>query len=70
MQNNEKQPEIKPGTKLDSSQTSSARQSLKRGAFPTPKAEIESAIPFIPQPDETKEDQTTKSYSPAGDHTV
>jgi len=43
----------------------SGLRSVKRGAFPTPKAEIESAKPYIPDPDQPGDQQPAKPDSPA-----
>jgi hypothetical protein len=39
----------------------------KRGAFPTPKAEIENAKPYIPDTDQTGCHQPTEPDSPTND---
>ena len=41
------------------------RKSPKRGAFPTPKSEIEAATPYTPEDDQAPDQPDTSSSSPA-----
>ena len=52
-------------TKLNDSVKPDDLPSPKRGAFPTPKTEIESAKRYIPDSDQTDDHQPTKPDSPA-----
>jgi hypothetical protein len=45
-------------------ETNSVRKSLKRGAFPTPRSEIESATPYIPESDQAGDQPGTQPVSP------
>jgi len=42
----------------------SPRRTPKRGAFPTPRSEIESATPFIPESDQAGDHPGTEPVSP------
>ena len=44
---------LKPNEKPKPSSVPPSRPSPKRGAFPTPKEEIDKATPYVPRPDET-----------------
>ena len=57
--------EAEPNMKPSESPTPSGLPSPKRGAFPTPKAEIESAKPYIPDTDQAGDHQPTEPYSSA-----
>ncbi len=65
MTNNENCKAAEPNTKPSGSPTPSGLPSPKRGAFPTPKGEIESAKPYIPDPDQTGDHRPTEPDSPA-----
>jgi hypothetical protein len=67
MKNTENRKAAEHDTKPNSSPTRSNLPSPKRGAFPTPKAEIESATPYIPDPDQTDSHQPTESDLPTND---
>ena len=54
-------------TKPNGLPTSSDLPSPKRGAFPTPNAEIENARPYIPDSAQTNNHQPTGSDSPTND---
>jgi len=65
MENNKNRKAAEPNTKPRVSPTSSRLRSPKRGAFPTPKAEIESARPYIPDSDQTGDQRPAEPDSPA-----
>ncbi len=52
MSNNENSSRTTPDEKTESSRIPNELPSPKRGAFPTPKEEIERAKPYIPHPAE------------------
>ncbi|MEH2253712.1 hypothetical protein [Nostoc sp.] len=65
MTNSENLKGEEPNAKPSGSPTPTGLPSPKRGAFPTPKAEIESAKPYIPDPDQTGDHLPTDPDLPA-----
>ena len=67
MNNSESHIAAEPNTKPNSTPTPGDIPSPKRGAFPTPKAEIESAKPYIPDTPQTVDHLPTVSNLPIND---
>jgi hypothetical protein len=45
-------------------ETNSVRKTPKRGAFPTPRSEIESATPYVPESDQVGDQPDEQTTSP------
>jgi len=67
MANSENHKAAEPNEKPSGSPTPSDLPSPKRGAVPTPKAEIESAKPYIPDLDQAGDHQPTSDSSANAD---
>jgi len=44
--------------------------SPKRGAFPTPKSEVEKAVPYIPETDHAGDQSTDEAAAPPNDDQI
>jgi hypothetical protein len=67
MKNIDNYEEAKPDTELNGSPKPDDLPSPKRGAFPTPKNEIERAKPYIPEPEQECGQKPTEPDSPTSD---